>query len=149
MRAGLVERAPDFPWSSAWAHVVGADPAGLLDRELWREIAPLGDWASVLTCSPADEHDWTQRFRAATYAVKPLGSQESVEQLEGAGGSFARAARAGKAEEEGLGERSGEINIEPVPVFPAPEGAVHALADVVLFRCAAFELFGANPPICG
>lgn len=82
MRTRLVERATDWSWSSARAHVLGEDSAGLLDRELWREVAPLDDWADVLATTPADAYGWDRRFRAATYAGKPLGSREFVAALE-------------------------------------------------------------------
>ncbi len=43
VRAGLVEQAPDYAWSSARAHLTGRDPAGLLDLDLWREVCPPDD----------------------------------------------------------------------------------------------------------
>ena len=82
VRARLVERAEQYEWSSARAHATGQDPAGLVDFELWRRVAPLEDWAGVLAETPEGEEQWQQRFRAATYAGKPLGSKEFVKKLE-------------------------------------------------------------------
>ena len=36
----------------------------------------------MLAYAPPDEEQWQQRFRAATYAGKPLGSKEFVTKLE-------------------------------------------------------------------
>jgi hypothetical protein len=47
VRAGLVQRAAGYRWSSALAHVEGRDPSGLLDRETWKQICPCGLGASV------------------------------------------------------------------------------------------------------
>ena len=43
LRAGLVERAVDYKWSSASAHVTAGDSQEMLDIELWQEFCPLGD----------------------------------------------------------------------------------------------------------
>ena len=64
VRAGMLTWAPDFPWSSARAHVEGRDPSGLSAMWLWREICPLGDWAGVLSDRAATE-DSVKASRAA------------------------------------------------------------------------------------
>ena len=82
VRAGLAERATDWPWSSARGHVLGEDPAGVIDFQLWREIAPLGDWGHVLVERCPQDQAWSERLRAATHAGKPLGSKDFVRRLE-------------------------------------------------------------------
>ena len=82
VRAGLVERATEYDWSSARAHVEGRDPAALVDPTLWREIVPLEDWGDVLAEPPGADEEWRQRLRTATYAGKPLGAREFVKRLE-------------------------------------------------------------------
>ena len=59
VRARLAERAVEFEWSSAQAHVTGRDPAGLLDMEEWRRLCPLGDWGEVLEESAGLDEGWS------------------------------------------------------------------------------------------
>lgn len=112
VRARLVERAEQYEWSSARAYVAGEDPAGLVDFALWREIAPLEDWGDVLAASEAGEQQWEERFRATTYAGKPLGSKEFVEELERKAGASlelrdrGRPRKKGKARTVAAGDRS-------------------------------------------
>ena len=82
VRARLVERALDYEWSSARAHLAGRDPTGLLDLDLWSEICPLGDWEGVLHEGPGLDTAWMDELRAATRAGKPLGSKEFIRELE-------------------------------------------------------------------
>lgn len=86
VRARLVERAEEYPWSSARAHLEGGDPTGLIDFELWREACPRGDWAVDLRRERAGDEDWAERLRAATHAGKPLGERQFVAKLEDAAG---------------------------------------------------------------
>jgi hypothetical protein len=44
VRAGFVADAPDYPFSSAAAHVCGRDPRGILDLERWRLFFGGEDW---------------------------------------------------------------------------------------------------------
>jgi REP-associated tyrosine transposase len=39
LRGRLVERAANYRWSSARAHIEGRDPSGMLDTETWKEIS--------------------------------------------------------------------------------------------------------------
>jgi len=82
VRAGIVERATEYAWSSARAHAGEPDLSGLIDRELWEELVPLGDWGDVLAEPASADEQWRKRFRAATYAGKPLGSKEFISELE-------------------------------------------------------------------
>ena len=42
VRAGMVNRARDYRWSSAEAHIVGQDQCGLRDMEWWHREGPAG-----------------------------------------------------------------------------------------------------------
>lgn len=59
VRAGMVDFAWEFPWSSAKAHVDGTDHAGLLDLDHWHRISTGLNWRSSLmketdaVCNPA------------------------------------------------------------------------------------------------
>lgn len=81
VRANMVERAADYLWSSARAHINGADPEGLIHPIFWREICPLRDWAGALTTRETDRTE-ADRIRQATRTGRPLASQEFVHHLE-------------------------------------------------------------------
>jgi len=77
VRAGMVERARDYPWSSAVAHITGRDPRGLLDMDWWRREAH-ADWENVLDAAPRQSDE---ALRAATYAGRPFGSDEFLREM--------------------------------------------------------------------
>ncbi|HEX8262650.1 MAG TPA: transposase [Allosphingosinicella sp.] len=88
VRAGLVARAADWPWSSARTHLGGAadpltDPAPLLGR--WP------DWASVL--DSGDDARSLQAIREHERSGRPLGSKAFLERLERATGRTLRPRR--------------------------------------------------------
>jgi putative transposase len=80
VRAGLVDHALDYTWSSALAHSTGDDPGALLDLDWWIQNWTEGDWGQALRVgginSPVDE------IRRATYTGRPFGSTGFVEGLE-------------------------------------------------------------------
>ena len=77
VRAGLVGRAEEYPWSSARAHLDGVDRSGILDLANWDEICPLNDWGDALMGMDAGAE-----LRAATQAGNPYGDEGFVAQLE-------------------------------------------------------------------
>ena len=78
VRAGLVERAEQYPWSSAAGHCgLRIDP--LLSGNLERSDH-VGDWSAWL--SSADGED-AKVLRRKTMTGRPCGSAESIERLEG------------------------------------------------------------------
>ncbi len=80
VRAGLIERAIDYRWSSAGAHVSGRDPGGLLDMAGWAEICPGNDWAPYLEAATQEEA-LLARIREATRSGKPVGDKLFVDEL--------------------------------------------------------------------
>ncbi|MBR7619095.1 transposase [Phenylobacterium sp. 20VBR1] len=82
VRAGLVARAQDWPWSSAGAHLAGRDTP-------YVEVAPalsrVGDFAGLI--APADDIDpqWTAILRAELIG-RPVGAKAWIEQLEAQSG---------------------------------------------------------------
>jgi putative transposase len=81
VRAGLVARAGDWPWSSARTHLGGpadplTDPAPLLER--WP------DWRSVLEAG--EDERAVQAIRARERSGRPLGSEAFLARLENATG---------------------------------------------------------------
>jgi putative transposase len=77
VRAGLVARAQDWPWSSARAHLAGRDD-GLV------RVASLADRAGRLCDLIAREGDpaAVARLRAAETTGRPVGSEEFLAMLE-------------------------------------------------------------------
>jgi len=80
VRAGLVRAAWQYAWSSASAHVGGADRSGLLDAVLCRRLAGGMEWKSVLRQGEAPEI--LKRLRKSTMCGRPLGSDSFLARLE-------------------------------------------------------------------
>jgi putative transposase len=81
VRAGMVERAEDFEWSSARAHLGFVGPGPMLDREWWEARWPGPGWRRCLA-EPAARAEDLRAIREATYTGRPLGSREFVAGLE-------------------------------------------------------------------
>ena len=77
VRAGLAARAPDWPWSSARAHLAGADDALVRVRPILDRVA---DFAALIA-TPADDPAFAA-FRAAEATGRALGSPDFVRDLE-------------------------------------------------------------------
>jgi len=107
VRAGIVERAVEYRWSSAAAHVSGADPSGLLDMDWWRRAAQ-ADWADVLE---REDQATVAALRQSTYAGRPFGSDDFIEQL---GERFGRQWVRGRPRHDGQ---------PPAPRGPHPDQA--------------------------
>jgi putative transposase len=77
VRAGLVKRAWQYPWSSAGAHVRGKDDVLVKVKPMLKRVA---DWREYL----AAELDSTDMeiLRRHTRTGRPLGSHKFVERLE-------------------------------------------------------------------
>jgi putative transposase len=80
VRAGLVRRAWDYPWSSARAHLGRPDPAGLLDETAWHEISLNADFKALLM--RAEKEEDLAAFRQNTRTGRPLGSDSFLSKLE-------------------------------------------------------------------
>ncbi len=77
VRAGLVDRPEDWPWSSAAAHLEGRGDALAVASPLGEMIA---DWREFLSGGLAD-HD-VEAIRSHQHTGRPLGSDAFVEGLE-------------------------------------------------------------------
>jgi putative transposase len=81
VRAGLTPQAWDWPWSSAAAHVSGADSGELLDLGWWREHYDPGRWREVLELGTVGA-DLCERLRESTRTGRPYGDPGFVETIE-------------------------------------------------------------------
>ena len=76
---GIIGRGPD-PWSSAAAHVGGADATGLLDLRAWRTMHDEDDWRERL--QRREDDDLLAAIRLTTHRGRPLASDKFVRKLE-------------------------------------------------------------------
>jgi putative transposase len=77
VRAGIVQRAAEYPWSSASAHLAGEDQSGILDMDWWKREQPR-NWSEQLECEGAQAES---TLRGCTYAGKPFGEEDFVNQM--------------------------------------------------------------------
>ena len=81
VRAGLVSRAEDFPWSSARAHSEPTwDPLLSTDPDWTRRMQGIGDWSAWLAAGVSSQD--LDMIRKRTARGVPCGSSEFVRSLE-------------------------------------------------------------------
>ncbi len=94
VRAGLVDHAEDWRWSSVSAHLTGADPAGLIDDTEWRHRWTPAAWREALELGIGDAA-LLERIREATRTGRPAGSDDFLKCAETASGRFLRPCKRG------------------------------------------------------
>jgi len=92
--AQLVKHPGDYRWSSARAHLAGADD-GLVKAAPLLKLAD--DWKSLLTLSPQEELDLLHRHEKTG---RPLGGMKFVKRLEGKLGRMLRPQKPGPKKAE-------------------------------------------------
>ena len=80
VRARILRRAWDYPWSSAAAHVGAADATGLLDLRAWRTRHDEDDWRERL--QRREDDDLLAAIRLTTHRGRPLASDKFISKLE-------------------------------------------------------------------
>ncbi|MCB1020414.1 MAG: transposase [Bryobacterales bacterium] len=80
VRAGLVGRPAQYPWSSAVAHVADAAADPLVDDRAWSELGLGGDWAQRLEVEAAGVRN--AALRQATFSGLPFGDAGFIEEME-------------------------------------------------------------------
>ena len=80
VRAKMVRHAWEYTWSSAAAHVGGADPSGLLDLSSWRRRHRDADWREMLQAHEDD--DLVAAIRWTTHRGRPLATDSFISKLE-------------------------------------------------------------------
>ena len=81
VRAGLVQNAWEWPWSSARAHVTGIDNTGMLLMDSWRKNFNGQQWKDFLEEGLSVDEE-IERIRVLTRTGRPLGSMEFINKLE-------------------------------------------------------------------
>jgi putative transposase len=90
VRAGLVEKAEDYPWSSARAHVLGECDSLLSNNYMLSEIR---DWAAYLREENIEAEQKLLRLHART--GRPLGDEKFIIQLEAITGTVLKRRKPG------------------------------------------------------
>jgi putative transposase len=81
VRAMLVEDPAEWRWSSARAHLTGADDTGLIDLTAWTERWTPASWREVLDLGLEDAA-LVQRIREATRTGRPAAGEAGLCDLE-------------------------------------------------------------------
>jgi putative transposase len=92
VRAGLVRRPEEYPWSSARGHVGTALDPLVEDGNAFEQSVT--DWATYL--SEGEPEEWCARLRHSTLTGRPLGSESFVARMEEALGRRLRALPRGR-----------------------------------------------------
>ena len=74
----MVERAAGYRWSSAAAHLEGADEFGVLDLSWWQREGRRETWAQTLGEADAEAD---AQLRRCTYAGRPCGTEDFLEAM--------------------------------------------------------------------
>jgi putative transposase len=80
VRAGMVESAAHWKWSSAAAHCGAALADAMLEMERWRKRWTAPEWARYL--EQGESAPDLNALRRATHTGRPLGTTEFVAELE-------------------------------------------------------------------
>ncbi len=80
VRAKMLRKAWDYPWSSAPAHCGRGETAGLLDIAAWRKHVISSGWGECIA-KPQDEA-LAAKLRLCTCRGRPLGSDKFIARLE-------------------------------------------------------------------
>ena len=78
VRAKLVRKGEDYPWSSARAHVLGVED-DVLSRESWFKEREIKSYREFLR---EDEEEINAAIRRATSTGRPLGGEGFIKKLE-------------------------------------------------------------------
>lgn len=115
VRAGLVEIADQWPWSSASVHTGRMDKPDWLDVTGWSHRFTQMDWLSFLGATQLADSE--RLLRIHTYAGRPLGSQAFVESAE---------LKLGRRLQKSKGGRPAKAN-RSLPINEPAEEAIPAL----------------------
>ncbi len=80
VRAGMVERAEDYRWSSAASHCRAHNGDVLIQYDLWAERFTAASWREFLWIRPAET--LVQELRQCTHSGRPLGVSQFVQAWE-------------------------------------------------------------------
>ncbi len=79
VRAGLVERAGEYEWSSAEGHLTGQDRWRIADMGFWRAYGGAECWRRML--AESEDEAWVAAMRRSTYAGQAFGDEEFMDEM--------------------------------------------------------------------
>ena len=80
-RAGMVQSATEYLWSSARPHLLGKlDESGILDMEFWQKAGGVATWEEIHGIEITSEQE--QALHRCTYAGRPYGDEVFVREME-------------------------------------------------------------------
>ena len=94
VRAGLVARAEEWPWSSAAAHAGEGDTAGLVDPDDWGMLSAKIGWRELARAEV--DAALIDSIRYHTRTGRPLGDEDFLDRIESQLGYPVRRARPGR-----------------------------------------------------
>ncbi len=113
VRAGMVDVASDYPWSSAQFRQLDRNAPKWLDLENWKRQFTPQRWDDVLRTS-LDEEAMQQRVREALRRGRPMGCEDFVDEIEAKTGRILRIQKPAPRAKSIANGRS-----TPVPDLPA------------------------------
>jgi putative transposase len=108
VRAGMVDRAEDYPWSSAGPHVLTSEDRYLDDG--LSLIAGIKDWAAWLAGKPNGES--IRAIREATATGRACGSEDFIQRMENHSGRTLRPQKRGRKPQATIVDETGQ-NVLP------------------------------------
>ena len=107
VRAGMVERAECWAWSSAAAHCGFARPDAMLEMQRWGSRWNAHEWRDFL--APAGSALELSKLRHSTHTGRPLGSPEFVAALEQSTSRILAPRKGGRPKRAGLNPTESNI----------------------------------------
>jgi putative transposase len=111
VRAGMVEIAESWMWSSAAAHCGTAEPDTCLSMESWRKVWSCKSWKEFLSVGQTNSQ--LAAIRQCTHTGRPLGSAEFIEQLERATSRQLAPRKGGRPAKTKINSNQGSIIFDP------------------------------------
>ncbi len=117
VRAGMVDVAEEYPWSSAGARLGLREPPGWLELANWKQEWSAREWRELLR-DPRQEEPFRLELRDATMAGLPLG-EGLRRQLEERLGKRLRPGKAGRPPKQAPADAGSRSGAGEVPLFGA------------------------------
>ena len=112
VRAGLVSKPEEWPWSSAAAHCGIADPDACLTMEPWSAQWTIARWRDFLSQGETESQLQLSAIRQATHTGRPLGAPEFVEALEERMHRRLSPQKGGRPKNSAIDQRQGALDFE-------------------------------------
>ena len=109
VRAGIVRRAEDYAWSSAFAHCgLGGDTVLTGDSRWLRHFSDITDWSAWL--AEDDDHQALRTLRERAHTNSPCGSKKFIETLENEAGRVLRPRSRGRPRKNATDNGPGAVS---------------------------------------